>query len=357
MKSVLLVSPYPYTPSNRGMDMLTQGFELSGWRVHHLRFPSVFYSVRAESSSVNVEQLSARRTLLPYIDALMHRWPRFVFNRIMAAHRRSVSTVDWRQYDTVVLESGKPLFLLDMIPAQIPVIYRQSDPMRLFLGRNPHYLALEDGVFERGRYLLLVKERFIQTVPPRYRDKIRVIHNGFRIPENISFPTPYLPGTINVVYAGLAPLDTDCLRVLGGDFPGVTFHLFGTGIRGSRHWLRRCPNIVHYGFVSQDTFLPYLANADVYIFPFKRSERMNNVGLTSKHLTAMRFGLPIISFPMGPAEEFEGMFINFCADSAEFSRALGRMVQERPRLRYNIPWEKFSSESILQEYVHFIETL
>ena len=37
-----------------------------------------------------------------------------------------------------------------MIGKGTALVYRQSDPVRLFLGENPHYIALEDEVFKKS---------------------------------------------------------------------------------------------------------------------------------------------------------------------------------------------------------------
>ena len=359
MKSVLLVSPYPYTLSNRGMDLLTRAFEASGWDTHHLQFPRVVYSVSKKvhfPSTVNEKE--SRMTWIPYIDRIMKKIPRSIFYWIVRNHRRSVSGIAWDSYDAIVLESGKPLFLLGMVGKGTALIYRQSDPVRLFLGENLHYVALEDEVFKKSTYILIPKDRFKDTIPGEYHRKISIIPNGFHAPDDDGLENPFPAGSLNAVYVGLAPLDIETLNDVVNQNPGVTFHLFGTGVRGiSAVRMKRKKNVIVHPFSSERFFLSYLANATMYIFPFQRSKKMNNVGLTSKYYMAMYFGLPIVSYPMGPAEEFEGLPVCFCSDSTEFSLTVKRIAAAPCKVKYNLPWDSLDQEFLLSKYREFIDSI
>ena len=359
MKSVLLVSPYPYTLSNRGIDLLTRAFEASGWDTDHLQFPRVVYSVSKKTgflSSVNEKR--SKLTLIPYIDRIMKRIPRCIFNWIVRNHRRSVNDIVWNSYDVIVLESGKPLFLLDILEEGTELIYRQSDPVRLFLGENPHYIEMEDEIFKRSNYILIPKDRFKGTIPTEYHHKISMIPNGLHIPDNTDLDNPFPKDSINAVYVGLAPLDIETLNVTVNQNPGVTFHLFGTGVRGiSAVSLKRKKNVIIHPFSSQRSFLPYVANSAMYIFPFQRSKKMNHVGLTSKYYMAMYFGLPIVSYPMGPPEEFEGLPICFCSDSTEFSLMVKRIADNPCKVQYDLPWDTLNQDFLLSRYREFIDSI
>ena len=90
----------------------------------------------------------------------------------------------------------------------------------------------------------------------------------------------------------------------------------------------------------------------MYIFPFQRSRKMNNVGLTSKYYMAMYFG-----HPMGPAEEFEGLPVYFCSDSAEFSLTVKRIADAPCKVKYDLPWDSLDQEFLLSKYREFIDSI
>ena len=354
-KSVLLVSPYPYSPSTRGMDVLTNAFAESGWKTHHLMFPKVLYSVRMPVSPA-VHQLRGRLLLLPYIDRFMHGIPTYLFHRFVKTHRRSVSHVDWTCYDVVVLESGKPLFLLDSIPEGTRLVYRQSDSVRLILGKNPDYIALEDRIIRQAEDIIVPNERFRRALSEDCRSKTSVVPNGVTVPEGGNVESPYAAGSVNAVNIGLYPLDRDVLFRSCRENPGIDFHVFGTGLG---RWNRRqdIPNLKCYGFASAAVFLPYLIHADMFVFPFKYTEREEYYGLTSKYCMAMRFGLPIVSSPRGPKEDFEGLPVDFCANAEEFSRTVGEIGNTRPRRVYNLDWAGLDPVNILALYKKWIAGL
>ena len=359
MKSVLLVTPYPYTLSTRGMDLLTRAFESSGWDTQHVQFPRVFYSLEKRTFfPTTVKEKKSYTVWIPYIDALMKKLPQWIFRWILRNHRRSVNNIDWNSYDLIVLESGKPLFLLDLVGERTTLVYRQSDPVGLFLGENPQYIRLENEIYEKSAYILTPKDRFRDLTPAEHRHKVSVIPNGIHIPKGVELKNPFPPGSVNAVYVGLAPLDVDTIEVVSNGNPNVTFHLFGTGVRGvSAIRLKRKKNVVIHGFVSSRIFIPYLAHATMYVFPFRRSERFENIGITSKYYMAMRFGLPIVSYPMGPAEEFRELPVSFCLDSREFCQSVKRIAAAPYKVQYDLEWDKLEYGYLLDSYRGFINTI
>ena len=360
MKSVLLVSPYPFSATTRGMDVLTYAFKESGWETHHLQFPNVVYSLKKQGAKPSsVHQFTGRRIWVPYIDSLMKNIPTWCFQRLVAAHRASLcSVVDWSRYDIVVLESGKPLFLLDLIPESTKLIYRQSDSVRLILGKNPDYIELEDRALARADHVLVPKERYRTHFAQDVQNKTAVIENGIALPSNIQCASPYTQGSVNAINIGLYPLDAGTLLHCCRSNPGIRFHIFGTGLKGPMLWKARThSNLVCHGFALPETFLPYLIHADMFIFPFRNTPREQYYGLTSKYCMAMKFGLPIISSPRGPREDFEGLPIDFCDSRELFSRMVGEIGSSRPRRNYNLDWERIDPDNILATYKKFITEL
>ena len=358
MKRVLLVSPYPYTPTNRGMDLLTLAFENAGWETHHLIFPNVFYTVKKKKTfQTQVVELKAKKTLIPYVDSLMKRLPSWVFQWILQHHKKAVRHINFAQYDAVVLESGKPLFLQDLIPAGCQKIYRQSDSVRLVLGKNPDYIALEDKMIAQSDHVLVVKERFRDSIPQVHQDKVHLIINGFFFPANHDYPNPYPPGSKNAIYVGLTDLDAECILETCKKNPDITFHFFGAGLKRIKRQIKGLPNLMNHGFTSMAEHLPYLTHATLYVFPFQRNELMSLVGLTSKFYMAMRCQLPIVCYRMEPAEEFKNLPVDFCDSPQEFAETVFQVAQKPTPREYPLPWKKLSRESRLKEYTDFIHLL
>ena len=161
MKKVLLVSAYPYSKTSRGMDVLTECFEELNWDTSHLTFPKVFYTVKkSKRFDTSVKEFISNTALVPYVDSVMYWFPKPLFDIMVQYQRHKASFIDFGAYDCIVLESGKPLFLLDLIPDSTKIIYRQSDSVRYVLGRNKHYIGLEDLVLKRAEKIIVVKERF-----------------------------------------------------------------------------------------------------------------------------------------------------------------------------------------------------
>lgn len=341
------------------MDVLTQAFHLSGWETHHLMFPNVFYSVRnTVPFETGVKQLKSREILLPYVDSLMKRIPRFLFKRIQTNHCRSVSSVDWNQYDAIVLESGKPLFLQDLIPEDKILIYRQSDSVRYILGENPDYIALEDTFLLKAHHILVPSTRYKETLPSESIAKAQVIHNGVEEIDDSHFSSPYEVNTKNAIYIGLTPLHRDTVVSICRENPDISFHYFGKGLRNFSPRLRKnLKNLHDHGFVPAKEFLPFLKFADMFIFPFKPTKNFKSIGITTKYYRAMKYGLPIISYRMDSKEDFTGLEIDFCDTVQEFNSKVREIGDTKPKRKYNFSWERIKAKNILRAYREFVETL
>lgn len=360
MKKVILVSPYPYTNTGRGMDVLTSTFdEAEGWEVSHLTFPKVFYTVGKKSGfSKTVKELSGKQVLFPYFDRLMYWFPLFLFNWIKRHNNRSARHIRWEKYDYVVIESGKPLFLLEEIPYSVKIIYRQSDSVKRILGKNRYYQQLEDQVFERASQILVVKELEKQLIPQMFEYKVRVIRNGFSLPEQKNLPSPYNGPGPHAVYVGLTPLDVKTLIVILRKVHDLKIHIFGSCLRP---WdvlmLKTFNNIHYYGFQPQEVYVPYLQYADLAIYPFKDWGGMKHVGFTTKYLNFMYYGLPIISYLTGSLEDFTGLPIIFASDPEDFAENTAACANNPVKIDYQVDWDFFSLEGRKKEYHQLIRSL
>lgn len=356
---VLLVSAYPFSHSSRGMDVLTTAFEREGWITSHLTFPRVFYTpdIRPPVDSW-VNCMVSELSWLPYVDRFMRWFPSRLFHMVRRLNTKTVRhAVDWSVYDLVVLESGKPLMLLPEIPAAIPVAYRQSDSVRLVLGRGVEYVALEDDVFRRAIRIILKKSLYIDFIPEEYRGKSVTVENGMALPEPGDKTTPFEPGYRNVVYVGLHPLESETLRMLLERYPEIHFHVAGPCLRKtSIRKLRRFSNFKYYDYLSKEDYMPMLEHADAAMFPFVRTETMKWFGLTSKFLHFMYYRLPVVSFPTGLPGEFDDLPVYFAEDRQEFVELIGSAINQKPVI-YPLDFDYYGPDQRLNAYREIVRDM
>jgi len=356
---VLLVSAYPFSHSSRGMDVLTQAFELEGWITHHLCFPHVSYIPRlSPPTDTQVRCITPRLSWFPYVDRYMFFLPRFLFELVRRINVRTVKGyIDFDDYNLVVLESGKALFLLPEIPPSLAICYRQSDSVKLALGKGRWYCQLEDDIFGRAKRIILKKPFFIDQVPEADRKKTVIIENGMALPETSGRPSPFPSGTHNAVYVGLHVLDEYTLKLLLQKLPRIEFHIVGPCLRSaSRRRLRKYANYHEYLFLSKEEYMPMLEHGHLAIFPFVRTKAMKWFGLTSKFLHFMYFQLPIVSYPTGLPGEFDGLPVFFALSPEGFVSQVNDAIRKKP-VDYNIDFGYYSSESRMAAYRNLVKEL
>lgn len=358
-RKVLLVSPYTYSLTSRGMDVLTNCFDEEGWRVDHLTFPRMYISPNVSPpADTSVNCIYADKTFFPYIDRLMYWFPKVLFDLVKFINNNKAKKVDFSQYDLIVLESGKPLFLMDIIPENIPLVYRLSDSVRYVLGKNKHYQNLENTIFERSQKMIFKKKIYKTFLQAHQQKKVSVIENGMAIPENLD-PKPSFPiNTLNAVYVGLHQLDYPTLKGLLIDRDDCHFHIIGPCLLKSQvKRLEAFSNFHYFPFLSKEKYMPMLRDASIAIFPFKRSDKMKWFGLTSKFLHFMYFQLRIISYPTGYEGEFKELPVLFADSKQDFISLTRKALNETKKVQYNIDFLYYSSDSRKNEYKEFIKKI
>jgi len=359
MKKVLLVSPYPYSKTSRGMDVLTECFAELNWDTTHFTFPNVFYTMgKPVSDSSGVKVLAAKKALVPYIDQFMKWFPRALFELMTFYQRGKADFIDYSGFDYIVLESGKPLFLQDLIPQHVKIIYRQSDSVRYILGKNQYYVGLEDTILQRAEKIIVVKERFKELIHENLRKKVLVIRNGYAIPAELNLKKPYQAGTKNTIYVGLAKLDAHTLLQICKKIPDLNVHIFGSCLTRLDLWkLRKLKNFFYYGFQPKEKYLAYLKYADLAILPFKYRDGMKWEGFTTKFLNFMYYRLPIVSYVTGEKSEFEGMGVYFASDENEFSNLVHKLISSPLKVDTSVDFQFYSHAERKKEYKAFIDSL
>lgn len=359
MKKVLLVSAYPYSKTSRGMDVLTECFEELNWDTSHLTFPRVFYTVKkSKRFDTSVKEIISNTAFPPYVDSVMYWFPKLLFDIMVQYQRHKASFIDFAAYDCIVLESGKPLFLLDLIPDSTKIIYRQSDSVRYVLGKNKHYIGLEDLILKRAEKIIVVKERFKNLLDKETQKKTHVIRNGFNIPENFTSENPYKDNSLNAIYVGLTKLDVNTLKNICIKITHLNVHIFGSCLTNlDLLKLRNIKNLFYYGFKPKEEYLKYIKYADVAIFPFKDWDGMKWVGFTTKYLNFMYYQLPIVSYLTGDKSEFDGMGVYFASDENDFVEKIVEIIKSPEKVDSGIDFNFYSHTQRIKEYKEFINSL
>jgi len=341
------------------MDVLTSCFEEEGWDVSHFTFPRVFYTPKVKPpEGTSVKCFFAKKSIIPYVDRYMHWLPHFLFNFVKFTNNRSARKMDFSLYDVIVLESGKPLFLMDIIPDHIPIVYRLSDSVQFVLGKNKWYHQLEKDVFEKSFRMIFKKEVYRSNLLWHQKKKTTIIENGMVIPENLDEQRVFPEDSINGVYVGLHPLDFSTLAALLAFNQDTQFHIIGPCL--THREIRKLSiyqNFHYYSFLTKEKYMPLLRDADFALFPFKRTESMKWFGLTSKFLHFMYFHLPIISYPTGHEGEFEGIPVIFAQSIEDFVAKTAKVIEQKEKIEYPINFTYYSSSNRKKEYKDFIRKL
>lgn len=359
----LVVSGIPWGQSNRGIDILTETLLDKGFRVDHMVFP-VYKNIKRVSGDkakgeiyrVKPNQIFAGKTYLPYDEDTMYFLPSIAMRIIHNAHLKSVNMIDFKKYNLIVLESGKPVMLVDLTPHNTILIYRQSDPVWM-LYRNKYLLKYEEKTIERADLVLVVRQIFKNYIPKKFYKKTLVWVNGFSIPDNFLDVNPYKSGTKNGVYLGFSPLDYKTVKKISEDHKDCQFHIIGTEpskLFGKK--IRRLKNVHFYGYLRPYEYIRYIKYADFSFMPSLVSNNIFNfVGLTSKFLLSMYFNLPIISYKVGNEAEFDNLPVFFASSPEDFSKKIS-YIKKMSKIHYNIDYSFFNREGRKKELLEILKT-
>lgn len=355
-----LVSSTPWTPSNRGMDILAEMLVRNNQQVSLITFPNFPWSKSPITTSLNVcgktiESLNPKSPFIGYIESLMWWSPRFLFHLLQKITTYTIPSIDFENTDIVILESGKPLLLLDKIPLGKKIIYRQSDPLELVLSKNPYFIELEHRIIKRADLTIVVRKsilKYYQEYYPELTKKMVVSVNGFNIPlSNIEYNPYYSNDRPKGVYLGYSPIDWKTLVALAENIKDAEFHIIGNCLsKIEANKLKKYKNVILHGNMRPNKYIPYIKNADFAIIPYKLNWSGRKwIGLNSKYLMFMFFGLPIVSYRVGALDEFNNLDILFCDTQKEFVEAVKKIASRPQKLNYDINWAYYSKEGRMAE--------
>lgn len=360
MKKILVVSCFAFSNSNRGIDILAKSFVKLGYEVDHLVFPIQFnYKkyVKVKEDEKNIRQLYSNKTYVPYIERIAKHLPSCI-NKFIVNYNAKKANIDFNKYDYVVLESGKPIFLIDLIPKNVRIIYRQSDSVRYIMSENKYLWELEERVMSRADLIFVIRDVFYDLLPDRFKYKAKIVINGFNVPgDSVSDNfNPYKNDTSNVVYLGYTQLDSDTLEYLCQDNMNINFHIIGECLKANEiKKLRKYKNFNFYGNMTPTEYLPYIQNASAAMIPYKKQRALKFIGLNSKFLLFIYYELPIVSYKIGQVEEFKNIPISFVESMQQFSNSIKNICRKDLKVVYDIDFYYYSLEGRMDEYINILK--
>jgi len=356
----LVISSIPWSQSNRGIDILTEGLIDCGFEVDHLVFPIYRNNKNNISNSYHdgkLRQISALKTKVPYDESFM--WfmhNKFFMDEITKFHLKSIKNIDFEQYDLVVIESGKPVMLTESISKNSKLIYRQSDPVWMMY-RNKYLQELEFKTIKRSDLILTVREDFKRKIPEEFQEKTKTWVNGFSIPDEFLNSNPYRKTKKNGVYLGFSRIDYKTLELISKYNKDCDFHIIGTKPENflTLLKLKKIQNLHFYGYMKPYDYIRYIKYADFGIVPYlKKWNPIRYIGLNSKYLLYMYFSLPIVSYKVGIQEEFKGLPVFFANSYEDFLEQVNS-AKNMPKIHYNIDFSFLSRSGRKKELLEILK--
>ena len=356
MKKILVASSLPYSQSNRGIDIITEALIDMNMNVTHLTFPSKETFLK---DNKNFTQLGIKGRKIAYYERIMKNFPKNITQYFINQTIKPLKNFNFSDYDYIILESGKPIFLIDLIPDKVPIIYRQSDSVKYILSRNKLFQSYEDRIINKSQFIITVNSFFYEQLKMEFPTKIELIRNGINIPKNSVLSNPYkYEGKVKALYFGLFPLDYKDVLYSVTKFQNTDFHFIGPKIFSifELNTLKKYPNFFYYGHQDNETINSFLKYSDFVFIPYKNSYKLRYFGLTSKYLISMYYNKPIISKKIGLINEFKDLNVLFYENKDELDKCLKKLNKDY-QVFYNLDFNKFSKEAKIKEYKDFFERI
>src|SRR5919112_2842628 len=199
-----------------------------------------------------------------------------------------------RDADLVVIESCAAVALFDTVRRLAPgarIVYCASDRLES-VGMHPVLSRILAGTASRYD-LLRVPARSLLADFPEGAKAVFIPHGVDKAVFDRDRPSPYRPGSRNVVVAGDMMFDREAVAALVRDFPDLTFHAFG---RMDCAPFADAPNVVVHGEVPFEVLADYLAHADLGLAPYLDRRDLNYLSESSLKLLQYTYcRLPIVA--------------------------------------------------------------
>ena len=358
MKKILVASSLQYSQSNRGIDIITQALLDMDMNVTHLTFPSKEAFLKGNK---NFTQLGIKGRKIAYYERIMKNFPKNITQYFINQTIKPLKNFNFSDYDYIILESGKPIFLIDIIPKNIPIVYRQSDSVEFIISKNSLFHLYEKKLIERSQKVITVNRYFYNNLKNIYGEKICLITNGFDLNEEkqITLKNPYKEEkNIKALYFGLFPLSFEDVSHVLKKFKHITFYFIGPKLftKKEQKKLFKNENFKYLGYMKNENIQSYIKYSDFIFIPYKDSYKLNYSGLTSKYLLAMYYEKPIISKKIGLIDDFKNTEVMFYEDFVSLDNFIGKMKKDY-KIIYKINFNIFNKNNKILEYKIFFENL
>ena len=185
----------------------------------------------------------------------------------------------------IIIESGFPVIFIRLCRALNPrarLLYNASDGLR----------AIDCARFICSEFEALAPTLDgIRLPSPRLKDEMPPNSPVFHVPHGIdksiadhTVPSPY-SGGINAVSVGSMLFDAGFFEIAAAEFPEVTFHVIGGGLRAAR---LAAPNIALHGEMAFLSTIPFIRHANFGIAAYDGAKVAPFLADTSMKLMSMR---------------------------------------------------------------------
>lgn len=298
---VLIVSGQQFSRSNRSMDTITEYFLETKNQVDHLCFginKLKKMEIKFKEEQIkNFNQLYSKKSYFSYLGVMGKFFPDFALNFIKNKTIKTINFIDFSKYNLIVLETGKPLFLLDIIPKNIPIICRQSDPLEISIQSDREYFKkIEKNALERSIFSLIAHKKAVEEYT--MLNNLLEWKSGFEVKNLKKSCKPNNEKKI-LSYMGMFKLDFDLIKELATSDLNIEIHIIGN--------YKDClnlSNVIFEGYLDYKNYIEILEKTDCFIVPYHRKEvrKMKKLGLTSKYYLPMSMGIPILTRSYGEVD-------------------------------------------------------
>jgi 2-beta-glucuronyltransferase len=269
-----------------------------------------------------VHPFNTRRPWLRPVEDAMFRW--------YASHPPS-ALVDWiQQSDVIVFESGYAVAFIELAKRLNPrarLVYRASDGLSTI-----NVASWIERTFDRVAPTMDVIALVSPAMATEIASRDNVFHVGHGVDHNLEQlgdPSPYGEG-IHAVSVGSMLFDPAFFVVAGRAFPGVTFHVIGSGMGLHPDY---GDNIVVYGEMKHAETIRYIKHARFGIAPYASEQVPDYLADSSMKLLQYDFfGLPAVC-PHRVVGRYQARFGYTPGDAESVVAAISKAV-EAPRVRH-----------------------
>ncbi|GAB4319831.1 MAG: hypothetical protein Kow0084_20210 [Pseudothermotoga elfii] len=347
--------------SQRGINVISEVFAEVGAQVDFYSYPIYLWRILGRNSKTLERKLLIGKgivnnkrafVLFPYSSRFSKLFIGPLRQLSILSHELTIPRIDFSQYDIVVIESGKPVFLAKNLNHP-RIIYRMSDPI---LSLAPELFEYEKQIIQKAVLVLspnnMVKNVYSERLPD-CASKIHTWVNGFTFQESEQMCNPYILGTKNVLYLGLFPIDWDLLTYLCKNMCDVNFHVVGP------HSFPRNLDIPHnlklHGYLPHEKTYPFVKYADAFILPYKDiPQRLKYMELTSKILLFMKIGKPIIANSFTNAGVLEKFGIIIAKSNCSFVNLLREALNGNIKPVYNVDFDYYNISRRKEELIRLL---